>query len=284
MTVEVGQRLGERFTVERAVHIGAMSAVYQARDGVTGAPVALKVPRAEPERFRQECELLARLSSPRIVRHLAHGGDAAVADAASLPYLAMEWLEGETLQKRLSRGALPLNEALQVVHGLAEGLLALHRADVVHRDIKPANAFLIDGRPERVTIIDLGVARRTARGLAAHVDFGGGTWAYMSPEQALGAAELGPRADLFALGCVLYECVAGTRAYPGDRAQVVRAKVWRDPPRLRAAVPGVPAPVEALQLRLMERDPSRRPADAAAALGELARLLTSSRLPPGGAS
>jgi len=261
----------QRFELVSEVHSGTMSRVFRAWDRESDGVVALKRPARDTERelgrFRQESAILAELSHASIVRFVAAGGSA-FSDA----YLATEWIDGETLRARLTRGRLSLAESVALARRAAEGLGAAHRHKIVHRDVKPANVLIGQGGAQ-IKLIDFGIARRAgAAGLSAHVSFEGGTWAYMSPEQAMGAAELGPRVDVFSLGCVLFECISGTLAFPVERAAAIVAKVWREPPTLAERVRGVPKPLDELLRRLMAKDPSARPRDASTAASELAAL------------
>src|SRR5690606_2391513 len=122
-----------------------------------------------------------------------------------------EWLEGEDLASRLARGGLTLRESVQIMRDLAEGLAVAHRRGIVHRDLKPSNVFLREGRSDGATLLDFGVARRMrdARGPQTRTGALIGTPNYMAPEQASGDRAIGPAADVFALGCMLYECLIG---------------------------------------------------------------------------
>src|SRR5262249_45933043 len=141
-------------------------------------------------------------------------------------YLVMEWLEGEDLRKRTARERLDMRDTLMLGSRVARALGALHERGIVHRDIKPGNLFLVEGEPKRTKIIDFGVARwsQAPRSLT-HRGALVGTPGFMAPEQARGELNVDGRADLFALGCVLYLCLTGQRAFPGERAVAVLAKV-----------------------------------------------------------
>ncbi|MEO7034145.1 MAG: serine/threonine-protein kinase [Polyangiaceae bacterium] len=268
--------LAGRYLVDQEVHAGGMSRVYRARDTQTEQLVALKRPARDDvgtvKRFLEEARILGELNHPAIVRLLAHGGT-----SYAETHIVMEWLEGETLEKRLSAGRLSLSDALNVTRRAAEALSAVHRAKVAHRDLKPANLILCDGLAARTKLIDFGIARReVARGLTTHGSFGGGTWAYMSPEQAMGSAELGPRADVYSLGCVFFEAITGEPAFPDDRAQAVVAKVWQPPPELADYCLGLPKPLLVLVAKMLAADPTHRQRDG----GELVtELLALGRLP-----
>src|SRR5687768_12944846 len=178
-----------------------MGTVYQAIDKRTGALVAVKILSvknvADVGRFDQEARLLHDLQHPGIVRYVDHGltshGD---------PYIAMEWLEGETLDQRLARGKLAAAGVANLAARVLEALAAAHEHGIVHRDIKPSNVFLADWRLFTPRIIDFGVAREvdnprryTRRGATV------GTPSYSSPEQARAEPDIDGRADIFSLGC-----------------------------------------------------------------------------------
>jgi len=261
-----------RYRILEQVHVGGMARVYRSRDLETEQIVALKRPAKDDPatlaRFLEESKILGELNHPAIVRQLAYGG-AHFDDA----HIVMEWLEGETLSERLDAGPLTLQSAVAVVRRAAEALAAVHRAKIVHRDLKPANLILCEGLPARAKLIDFGIARRDAApGLSVHSSFAGGTWAYMSPEQAMGSAELGARADIYSLGCVLFEAVSGEPAYPSDRAGAVVAKVWQPPPNLDDFCSDVPQPLLALVAKMLATDPVQRPRDGGVLTSELLAL------------
>jgi tetratricopeptide (TPR) repeat protein len=264
-----GDVIGNRFEIERQARAGGMCVVYRARDRSTGEYVAVKMPHAGrtnadlERRFAREARVLAKLSHPSIVKHVAHGSKPA--------YLAMEWLEGEDLAERLTNGALSVNDTLTVGLRVGAALAAAHAAGVIHRDIKPSNLFLVDGRADRVKVLDFGIARLGARAAdLTHTGVRMGTPPYMSPEQARGAIRLDARADVFALGCVLYECLTGERAFGGDDTMAVLAKVLlMSAPQVVAVRPTVPKELDALIERMMAKDPAARPT-----LEEVARTLT----------
>jgi hypothetical protein len=274
-----GALVARRFTVEAVAGTGGMGEVYRAMDQVSGRRVALKLvhSNASPrdvERFAREARLLSEIRHPRIVGYVAHD----VCEDGR-PFLVMQWLEGEDLAKRLARGPLGTGAALGLVAGLAEALSALHARGIVHRDLKPANVLLCDGELERATIIDFGIARSEASSPITAAGMLPGTPEYMSPEQARGEGEIGPRSDIFSLGCILYECLAGRPPFFSDDVQSLYAKILFElPPALAQLRPGIPAPVEALVARMLDKDPESRPPSAAALADELDAL--SSTLAP----
>ncbi|MDH5493287.1 MAG: serine/threonine protein kinase, partial [Myxococcales bacterium] len=283
--MEPGTLVAERFEIEREAGSGGMGTVYRARDRHRGEIVALKLLRSvDPRdlaRFTREARTLAALHHPGIVRYVDHG----VAPGGDV-WLAMEWLEGEGLDRRLRRG-LRLDEALEIALGAAEALAPAHRRGVIHRDLKPGNLFLVGGDPKRVKVIDFGIAR--ALGAETRVTTTGtavGTPNYMSPEQARGAQELDCRTDVYSLGCVLYEMLCGEPPFCGDSAIAVLAKILLEQPRpLRDRNEAIPAVLDALVLRLLAKDPQERPANAAAlveALGQVeAAALAAGSVRPG---
>jgi eukaryotic-like serine/threonine-protein kinase len=268
----VHQVIADRFEIERLVGTGGMGEVFRARDRATGGLVAVKVlhraMHRDAERFRREARLLADVSHPRIVTYVAHGV------AGDRPYLAMEWLEGEDLAERVERSGLSLHESVLLGARVAEGLVALHERGIVHRDVKPSNIFLPGGRIDDVKILDLGVARlvhatipSTRSGIMV------GTPGYMAPEQARGEKEIDGRADLFSLGCVLFECLAGRPAFAGDNIAALLAKILlEEPPTLGEVGASVPPALDDLVARMLAKHPSARPQNASAVLRELDRL------------
>lgn len=262
--------IAERFEIERLVGSGGMGEVFRARDRLTGGAVAVKVLHQSltggTDRFRREAQFLAEISHPRVVRYVAHG-----VVAGQRPYLAMEWLEGEDLGQRLERSGLDLGQSITIARRIAEGLAALHDRGVVHRDIKPSNVFLVGGHVDEVKLLDLGVARfmhasrpSTRSGVMV------GTPGYMAPEQARGAKDVDMRADVFSLGCVLFECMTGRPAFAGDNIAALLAKILLEsPPSVRECGVDVPMPLDDLVTRMLSKHAAARPPSGAAVLREL---------------
>jgi tetratricopeptide (TPR) repeat protein len=241
-----------------------MAQVYRATDRATGEAVALKVlPSGSPHgpRFRREAAVLAALDHPHVVRYVAHG-DGRDGEPA---FIAMEWLEGTSLRDALDSGALSLTETIMLGVGVARALALAHAASVVHRDLKPENLFLPGGAPGAVKVLDFGVAlvtggreRMTQSGTPL------GTIGYMAPEQVRGEADVDARADVFALGAVLFECLAGQPPFHADHALAVLAKITlEDAPRVRSLQPLVPPELDEMIATMLARDRADRPADAA---------------------
>jgi eukaryotic-like serine/threonine-protein kinase len=232
--LEPGSEIGGRFIVEALAAEGGMGVVYRAKDCKTGNRAAVKVMSAnecESERFMQEGTVLAELAHPPIVKYIEHG-----IGADGTLYLAMEWLEGETLGERLERGPLSVRETAALALGAANGLGAAHARGIVHRDVKPSNLFLVRRDTSSIKLLDFGIARRyLAPSGLTHAGAMVGTVGYMAPEQAASAPDVDPRADVFALGCVLFICLTGRAAYQGANLVAVLSKlVLEDPPRLQA--------------------------------------------------
>lgn len=264
--------LADRFEVEDLVGRGGMSSVYRAIDRTTRAPVALKLLGErythESERFGREAIALQGLRHPNIVRYVAHGKT-----DEGTHYLAMEWIDGEDLSSRLKSGPLTMSESVSLAARVASALAAAHARGIVHRDIKPSNIFLAEGKPDRVKLLDFGIARFGDRdGLTAPgVVFG--TLGYMAPEQARGERHIDARADVFALGCVLYECITGKPLFMGAQPTAVLAKVvFEDAPRLKTVRRNAPDPLDRLLARMLAKVPASRPGDARALAGEIESL------------
>lgn len=266
----VGDLIDERFLIERPIGSGGMGSVFVARDRETNELVAVKVldlvSDSALERFRREARVLAELSHPGIVRYVAHG-EARSGEA----YLAMEFLEGEDLGQRLIRGALSVEESLCVIRRATEALAFAHDRGIVHRDVKPSNLFLVNGDIERLRLLDFGIA------MAARYTYGLtqtgmllGTVGYMAPEQATGARHVDARADVFALGCVLFECLTGRPAFAADHAVAVLAKVLtEEAPRPSDVRPNLGNGIDSLVGRMLAKRSEERLSDAAAILREL---------------
>jgi len=264
LTADTARIIDGRFEIEALAGRGGMGLVYRARDLQNGGLVALKEMLTDDadakSRFLREAEVLARMHHPGIVRHIAHG-----ALASGHPYLAMEWLAGEDLADRLARGPLAVADALTLAAAIADALAFAHGHRVVHRDLKPSNVFLAGGDLGAMKLLDFGVARvQEASASATRTGTVIGTPAYMAPEQARGDRGLDARADLFSLGCLLFECLIGQPPFVGEHAIAVLIKVLiEEPPRLRMLRSEVPVVVEELVQRLLAKPPDQRPANAA---------------------
>ncbi|MDC3960275.1 protein kinase, partial [Polyangium jinanense] len=267
--MRAGDIIDDRFVIERVAGSGGMGSVFRAHDRLSGELVAVKVLHdREPRdiaRFDMEARVLAGLDHPGIVRYVTHG-----VTSTGEPFLAMEWLAGEDLGARLSRGKLTVAESVAVLSAAASALATAHARLVVHRDIKPSNVFLVDGALERVKLLDFGLARIPLSPRFTRTGVVLGTPSYMAPEQARGAPSLDARVDVFALGAVLFECLTGQPAFQGEHVMAILAKVLlEDPPPLRKLRPEVSVQLEALVACMLAKDPADRLVDA----GEVAEAL-----------
>jgi eukaryotic-like serine/threonine-protein kinase len=261
-----------RFEIEREAASGGAGTVYRARDPDSGRPVAVKVIRgvhpADLERFSREARTLAQIRHPGVVRSIEHG----TTDAGD-PYLVMEWLDGEDLRDRLARTGLTIAESVTLARRVAEALAAVHERGLIHRDIKPGNLFLPAGVVSDVKIIDFGLARGDGSLGPTQTGVVVGTPSYMAPEQARGQRDIDARADLYALGCVLFKCLTGRVPFPGKDLMAVLAKVLLDDaPRVGESCPRVPVLLEDLVARLLAKDPAARPRSAVAVAEALAAV------------
>ncbi len=271
--------LADRYTLDRELGRGGMATVYLARDLRHDRLIALKVLHPElaaalgPERFLREISVTAQLQHPHILPLFDSG------TADGLPYYAMPYVEGESLRARMTRERqLGLTDALRIAHEIADALGHAHARGIIHRDIKPENILLT---PEgRVLVADFGIARAAAAAGGEKLTETGlalGTPAYMSPEQAAGDGQLDGRADLYALGCVLYEMLAGQPPFTGRTAQAVLARHALDPvPSLHTVRATVPPAVERAIITALAKVPADRFATAdefAAALDGAARAV-----------
>jgi serine/threonine-protein kinase len=280
---QIQQVLGERYVVERELGRGGMAFVFLARDRRYERPVAIKVLDPEiatavgSERFLREIRITAQLQHPHIVPLLDSG------EAGSLLYAVMPYVEGESLRDRLmGRGRLPSPEAVSIACEVADALDYAHRRGVIHRDIKPENILISNGH---AVVADFGVAR--AIGLAGGstltgVGFPIGTAAYMSPEQATAASPVDGRSDVYSLGCVLYEMLAGRMAFTGPNLKsVLTQQLTADPPLIHISRPDIPPEIITIVRRCLVKQPEDRYQTAGevaealrGALGELPRLST----------
>jgi len=251
--------LAGRYTIEREIPGGGMATVYLARDLKNKRPVALKVLSPElafsatrTERFLREIDTTARLDHPFILAVLESG---AVDDQ---PWYTMPYVRGESLRDRLNREKrLPTGDAIRITREVADALDYAHRSGVVHRDIKPDNVLLSDGHAR---VADFGVARAIEAGSADSLTGRAivGTLAYISPEQA-GGDRVDGRADLYALGCVLYEMLAGSPPFVRDTAQAyLAAHLTATPPAIETARPDAPPEVRTAIARALAKDPADR--------------------------
>src|ERR1044071_6292451 len=264
--------LGDQFELEQAIGSGGMGTVYRARDPISGETVAVKVLSEQQshlaERFAREVNVLAELSHPGIVRYISHG----VTSSGKL-FLAMEWVDGEVLKTRLERGPLTLGESITLATRVAEALGAAHARGIVHRDLKPSNLILPGGRVDLVKVLDFGIAQREGRTQLTQTGMMVGTAGYMAPEQARTNEPIGARADVFALGCVLFQCLTGVPPFDGDTTAAILAKIlFGTAPRVSELWPKVPETLDALVAQMLAKEPALRPSDGANLAAALAAL------------
>jgi eukaryotic-like serine/threonine-protein kinase len=256
--------LQDRYRLERELGQGGMATVYLAEDVKHHRKVAVKVLRPElaaalgPERFLREITITAQLDHPHILSLLDSG------QAGDFLYYVMPFVDGESLRDRLMRERqLSIEDALQIVHEVAEALGYAHARRLIHRDIKPENILLSGGHAR---VADFGIARAVSSAGADKLTQTGmavGTPAYMSPEQSVGESDIDARSDLYALGCVLYEMLAGEPPYTGMTAQAIIAKRFREPvPRVSTLRESVPPALEATLERVLAKSPADRFATA----------------------
>jgi tRNA A-37 threonylcarbamoyl transferase component Bud32/tetratricopeptide (TPR) repeat protein len=283
------QDLGDRFVIERELGHGASATVYLARDlKFDGRLVAIKILSPDfalavrAERFLREIRTTAKLNHPHIVSLFDSG---TTQGNQPRPFYVMRFIDGEVLRGIIARGPIPIPEALRVTRQAASALSHAHRHGVIHRDIKPGNIMLEDGH---TWVTDFGIARAMASDERSTVTSTGvtiGTPAYMSPEQAMGHADLDGRSDIYSLGCVLYEMLAGRMPFDGPDIQSVMNKHLVEPlPAIREFRPDVPERVEQLlSIALAKQREDRFPsaAEFAEALSlEGAGALTPTRTQP----
>ena len=277
---ELQRTLGTSYTIERELGGGGMSTVFVARDNSLGRSVVIKVLPYElaatvsVDRFKREIMLSAALQHPHIVPVLSAG------ETDGLPFFIMPFVDGESLRARLSRGPLSVREAVSILKDVARALVYAHGRGIIHRDIKPDNILLSSGA---ATVTDFGVAKAlsasregtrsetaTRTGTITLVGTSIGTPAYMAPEQAAGDPNTDHRADLYALGIVGYEMLVGTPPFHGRAPQqLLAAQLTEAPPPIASRRYDVPEALAALIMRLLEKEPAKRPKNA----GEVARAL-----------
>jgi serine/threonine-protein kinase len=268
--------LAGQYTFERELGGGGMSRTYVAREHALNRLVVVKVLSPDLlagisiERFRREVLLAAQLQHPHIVPVLIAG------DAGGTPWFTMPYVEGDSLRRRLDRGAVPLAEAVSILRDVARALSYAHGHGIVHRDIKPDNVLLSGGS---ATVTDFGIAKaisaaRTngdAQGTAlTQAGMSIGTPAYMAPEQALGDPDTDHRADIYAFGVLAFELIAGRLPFQGTTpTKLLAAHMNEAPPDLLALRPDCPPALAALVASCLAKDAANRPQQAS----EMSRVL-----------
>ena len=276
--------LAGQYRIERELGRGGMAVVYLAHDLRHDRPVALKVLHPElaetvgTDRFLREIKLAARLQHPHIVSVHDSGTTAAAGEqgrGAAHLWFTMPYIEGESLRDRLRRERqLPIDEAVRITREVALALDFAHRHGIIHRDVKPENILLVDGQ---ALVADFGIGRALDAAAGneqiTNTGFAVGTPAYMSPEQSLGERDIDGKTDVYSLGVVLYEMLAGEAPFSGASAQSITAKrLTGEIPSLRRLRPSVPEQLERVVLTAL----ATIPADRFATPGQLAQALSPS--------
>ena len=267
-----GTMVDGRYQLEELIGTGGMARVYRALDTELGEQVALKLfvqltGGSGLDRFRREMKLSRKLLNPHIVRVFEYG------IWHGTRYLTMELLEGCDVDRLIaaqSEGRLEIPEALQLMMQACEGLTAAHDAGVIHRDIKPQNLFVAAGR--RLKVMDFGIAKVLGATSLSLTGARIGTPRYMSPEQIESGHTVGPAADLYALGGVMYEAITGTPPFQDDDLMPLllnQMAEMPEPPRYRH--PGIPPEVEDIVMKLLRKDPAERYSSARELRAELLR-------------
>jgi len=264
----IGRTIGN-YVVRDKIGEGGMGVVFRAEHPHINRRVAIKVlhPGADrnPEvvhRFFNEARAATEIRNEHIVEVLDFG-----TLPEGMPYLVMEWLDGESLGSLLrSARKLPLAQAALIMSGIARALRAAHGKGVVHRDLKPDNVFLVkrDGEPALVKVLDFGIAKLLATGMPAQYQTQTGaiigTPAYMSPEQCRGAKEIDHRTDVYALGVIGYQMLTGRLPFAADAlGELLLKHLTETPPPADSLEPSVPAPVSQILARALEKEPEKRP-------------------------
>src|SRR5262245_22364854 len=282
--VEPVPRDVDGYEVVEVLGRGGMGVVYKARDRDLPRFVAIKVLRvaggstdAERARFRQEAEVLARLQHPNVVQILGVG------EHIGKPYLVLEYVAGGSLDRRLRGQPQPPRDAALLIERLARAVDAAHRLGIVHRDLKPANVLLAPASPGDGGSTPYGIPKVSDFGLARSADeerltqegFVAGTPHYMAPEQARsGEHHVGPAADVHALGAILYEALTGRPPFEADDRSALLERVSRETPAPpRDLRPDLPAALEEICLRCLQKDPAGRYPTPEALADDLHRFL-----------
>jgi dienelactone hydrolase len=252
--------LADRYRIERELGHGGMATVHLARDLKHGRTVAIKVLRPElaqavgGSRFLREINIAAQLQSPHILPLLDSG------EAEGLLYYVMPYVEGDSLRGLLAtRGALAPSEAMRLLRDVVDGLAHAHRAGVLHRDIKPDNVMIAD---RHALVVDFGIAKAMSDATKQHdltsIGFSLGTPAYMAPEQAAADPHIDHRADIYSVGVMAYEMLAGAPPFTGTPQSVMAAHISKAPESLLTVKPDVPPAIAQIVMRCLEKDPGLR--------------------------
>ena len=274
----IGRVIQERYLIEELIGSGGMGSVYRGSHQLLGRRVALKF--LAPKLAQDESSRTRFLREARAVNRVQHEHIIDVSDVGetedSLVYMVMEHLLGRTLADDIATGPLSLSRCCHIGRQLSLALARAHELDVVHRDVKPNNVFLLHKGVDAdfVKLLDFGLARAKDDVSITKSNLLFGTPEYMAPEQASGAT-VGAKADLYAFGCLLFEMVTGRLPFEGAPTGLIYKHVYEIPPRPRSLREELPEALEALILRLLHKDPQRRPASAYEVADELTRCATS---------
>ncbi len=265
--------LGERYQVEARIGAGGMAEVYRGFDSVLNRTVAIKVllPQFARDtsfvhRFRREAQAAARLNQPNIVGVYDTGAD------DGTQYIVMEFIEGRTLAEFIGAGRSPTPvQAAEIAQKICDAIAAAHAQGVIHRDIKPGNVMVT--RDGTVKVMDFGIARMLGPETAPQTSAVLGTASYLSPEQAQGTP-VDARTDIYSLGAVLYELLTGRPPFMGDSPVAVAYKQVNETPALPSSLnPAVPAPLDAVVMKALSKNPSNRYQSADEFSADLARVI-----------
>ncbi len=269
----IGRTVVGRYRIEELVAMGGIASVFRATKVADGQEIALKILHPEAEGLP---ELIERFEREAIAgKHIFHPNVVTVHEIAQLDdgswFLVQEFVRGETLRELIDRGPVPPVRAARLARHVSAGLTAAHDMGIVHRDIKPRNLMLVEGPDEKVQIVDFGLAKVPVEDLALVDDEGRrsltqagvvfGTVSYMAPEAALGMRNIDRRSDLYALGVILYEMLAGRHPFTAsDAAEMFKHHKNTPPPPIAERSPGVEVPpaLEDVVRRLLEKDPDAR--------------------------
>lgn len=279
----IGTTLAGRYEITDMIAEGGMGTVYLSRHRIIDRPCAIKIMRASlvrnkivRERFRREAKATQKLAHPNIIEILDHGDT-----TEGLPFMVMEYLEGETLAHAIRRGSLPLDQVFSAAIQITRALARAHDFDVVHRDLKPDNIFLCKtaGASPLVKLLDFGIARSLHDERLTHVGDVFGTPQYMAPER-ITSIDAGPLADLYALGVIIFEMTVGRLPFIADDIGRLFAMHMKDAvPSLQSLQPAAPEALDTLVRSLMAKAPAARPVDAHRVLSDLVAICSQQGIP-----
>jgi serine/threonine-protein kinase len=258
----VGSTLAGRYVLEAPLGVGGMATVYRAQNKHVDRPCAIKILAPayaqDPtlrERFRREAQHARRIAHPNVIEVYDQGET-----DDGVPYIVMELLEGKSLADVIERERLPMNRAIPIGIEMSRALSRAHDFEVIHRDLKPENVFVLPG--DHVKLLDFGIARCMQDARLTNLGEVFGTPQYMAPERG-NSIDAGPSADLYALGIMLFEMIAGRLPFDAnDPGTWILKHLKEPPPHLKRLVPEAPDELDELIYDLMAKDPADRPADA----------------------